>query len=196
MPTTPPDPNPTPPLAALADFLELTARGLQALAADLRPPEAAQTRSESALNPEDLGLGSRQREIVALPELATDHGMTTAEVAKATGQTDAANTHTALQALAKRGVLEHLADERPARWRLVPALRGVSDPYLAMAGHVRAGEWTTYGDISIAVRGDTKAARAVGRAAATIAHFPHPHRVLWSGGGHPATPRGPGGRAT
>jgi alkylated DNA nucleotide flippase Atl1 len=108
--------------------------------------------------------------------------MTTAEVARATGQTDAANTHTALQALGKRGVLEHLADERPARWRLVPALRGVSDPYLAMAGHVRAGEWTTYGDISIAVRGDTKAARAVGRAAATIAHFPNPHRVLWSGG--------------
>src|SRR4051812_42500962 len=173
------DPDPTPPLAALADFLEHTARGLQALAADLRPPEAARTRTQSTLSPDELGLGSRQREIVALPELASERGMTTAEVTRATGQQDAANTHTTLQALAKRGVVEHLADERPARWRLVPVFRGMSDPYLAMAGHVRAGEWTTYGDISIAVRGDTKAARAVGRAAATLAHFPNAHRVLW-----------------
>ncbi len=39
-----------------------------------------------------------------------------------------------------------------------------------------------YGDISIAVRGDTQGARAVGRAAATLQLFPNPHRVLQSGG--------------
>jgi alkylated DNA nucleotide flippase Atl1 len=39
---------------------------------------------------------------------------------------------------------------------------------MRMASRVRQGEWTTYGDISIAVRGDTKAARGVGRAAAAL----------------------------
>ena len=98
------------------------------------------------------------------------------------------NTHTALKALAERGVLEDLrtATGEPARWRLAPKYRGVSDPYLRMAGMVRGGEWTTYGDISISVRGDTLGARAVGRAAATLVHFPNPHRVLWSGGRVPS----------
>jgi hypothetical protein len=36
--------------------------------------------------------------------------------------------------------------------------------------------------ISIAVRGDTKAARGVGRAAAALPDFPHPERVLMDGG--------------
>jgi alkylated DNA nucleotide flippase Atl1 len=39
-----------------------------------------------------------------------------------------------------------------------------------------------YGDVSVAVRGDTNGARAVGRAAAMLEHFPNPHRVLQSGG--------------
>jgi alkylated DNA nucleotide flippase Atl1 len=52
---------------------------------------------------------------------------------------------------------------------------------------VRKGEWTTYGDVSLAVRGDTRAARAVGRAAAKLPHFPNPHRILWNGGRVPPT---------
>ncbi len=56
-------------------------------------------------------------------------------------------------------------------------------PYLSIARLVRAGEWTTYGDLSIAVRGDTNASRAVGRLAATHPGFPNPHRVLRAGGG-------------
>jgi hypothetical protein len=36
-------------------------------------------------------------------------------------------------------------------------------------------------------RGDTKAARAVGRQAATLDAFPNPHRVLWNGGRIPPT---------
>jgi alkylated DNA nucleotide flippase Atl1 len=51
-----------------------------------------------------------------------------------------------------------------------------------MASFVEAGEWTTYGDVGIAVRGDTFAARTVGRAAATPADFPNPHRVLQEDG--------------
>ena len=41
---------------------------------------------------------------------------------------------------------------------------------------------SSQGDISIAVRGDMHAARAVGRAAAKLPEFPNPHRVLQSGG--------------
>jgi alkylated DNA nucleotide flippase Atl1 len=53
---------------------------------------------------------------------------------------------------------------------------------MRMASRVREGEWTTYGDISIAVRGDTKAARGVGQAAAALDAFPNPERVLNDGG--------------
>lgn len=53
---------------------------------------------------------------------------------------------------------------------------------MRMASRVRQGEWTTYGDISIAVRGDTRAARGVGRAAAVLKAFPHAERVLLDGG--------------
>ena len=53
---------------------------------------------------------------------------------------------------------------------------------MRIAGLLRPGEWCTYGDISSAARGDARAARAVGRAAATHPGFPAPHRVLRSGG--------------
>lgn len=47
---------------------------------------------------------------------------------------------------------------------------------------MRAGEWTTYGDIGIAVHGMPGFARHVGRAAATADGFPNAERVLASGG--------------
>lgn len=50
--------------------------------------------------------------------------------------------------------------------------------FMTVAALVRPGEWTTYGDISAAVRGDKRAARAVGRAASTEDGFPNAHRVL------------------
>ena len=56
------------------------------------------------------------------------------------------------------------------------------DLYLRMASLVQPGEWCTYGDVSAAVRGDARAARAVARAAATHPGFPNAHRVLRSGG--------------
>lgn len=56
------------------------------------------------------------------------------------------------------------------------------DAYVRIAALLRPGEWCTYGDISTAARGDARAARAVGRAAATRPDFPHAHRVLRSGG--------------
>jgi alkylated DNA nucleotide flippase Atl1 len=98
------------------------------------------------------------------------------------GGYDTANGHVALRSLESRGVIEEVPGERPIRWRLAGRYRATADPYLAIAEQVRQGEWTTYGDISVAVRGDTNGARAVGRAAAMLEHFPNPHRVLQSGG--------------
>jgi alkylated DNA nucleotide flippase Atl1 len=46
---------------------------------------------------------------------------------------------------------------------------------------VRRGEWTTYGDIGVAALGG-RAARIVGRLAATHRRFPNAHRVLRAGG--------------
>jgi alkylated DNA nucleotide flippase Atl1 len=50
--------------------------------------------------------------------------------------------------------------------------------FLRIAAGVKLGEWTSYGDISVAVVGTQRSARAVGRAAATISEFPQAHRVL------------------
>ena len=62
--------------------------------------------------------------------------------------------------------------------------------YGRAAALVRAGEWTTYGDLSAAVHaGDKSRARAVARAAATVDCFPNAHRVLGHDG---KVIRGPG----
>ena len=159
-----------------------------------RPSRASAIAPTTPLAPPDasdvtiLGLGKRQQQIAELPGLNTDDGLRASEISSEI-KYDAANTHTALKALKDRGVVEEIRPEpsEPPKWRLAPSFRGVSDPYLRMAGFVHRGEWTTYGDISVAVRGDTSAARAVGRAAATLPHFPAPHRVLWSGGRVPPT---------
>jgi alkylated DNA nucleotide flippase Atl1 len=87
-----------------------------------------------------------------------------------------------LRALGNRRVVEEVPGRKPIRWRLTSQYRATADPYLAIAAHLRTGEWTTYGDVSIAVRGDTLGARAVGRAAAMLDHFPNPHRILKVGG--------------
>jgi alkylated DNA nucleotide flippase Atl1 len=127
------------------------------------------------------GRGQRQEQILAAPGLATEDGMKSADVALAIDY-DGPNTHTSLQALQKAGLVELVAGVTPQRWRLAPRYRTTSVVFMRMASRVRDGEWTTYGDISIAVRGDTKAARGVGQAAAALANFPHPERVLMDGG--------------
>jgi alkylated DNA nucleotide flippase Atl1 len=172
--------------AAAADLVRGIGLALTTFADAISPtaPSAAPTASDIT----SLGLGKRQQQIAELPGLTTDDGLRASEIS-AEIKYDPANTHTALKALKERGVLEELRTDpsEPPKWRLAPSFRGMSDPYLRMAGFVRRGEWTTYGDISIAVRGDTSAARAVGRLAATLPHFPSPHRVLWSGGRVPPT---------
>jgi alkylated DNA nucleotide flippase Atl1 len=172
--------------AAFADFFRQVGGAFTDLADTLQP--IAQEKPERQADLDSLGLGARQREIADALLAAGDAGMRAAEIAAAI-KYDPANTHTALRALGTRGVAEEVrADpEEAPRWRLMPEYRGTSDPYLRIAGLIRSGEWSTYGDISIAARGDTKAARAVGRAAANLEAFPSPHRVLWSGGRIPPT---------
>jgi alkylated DNA nucleotide flippase Atl1 len=129
--------------------------------------------------------GFRQKQVLELPALDSETGMRTAEIAAVINY-DEPNVYNTLRSLQEREVVELVAGTRPQHWRLTGRFgswhRGTSDPYLRVAELVRPGEWTTYGDVSVAVRGDTKAARAVGRAAATLAHFPNPHRVLKEGG--------------
>jgi len=62
--------------------------------------------------------------------------------------------------------------------------------FAAAADQVRRGEWTSYGDVAAAA-GRPRGARAVGRAAASSADFPHAHRVLRADG---SITRGPGQR--
>ena len=51
-----------------------------------------------------------------------------------------------------------------------------------VAAGIRAGEWTTYGDVSRAVVGSTGLARYVGTLAASDDGFPNTRRVLGAGG--------------
>jgi alkylated DNA nucleotide flippase Atl1 len=70
----------------------------------------------------------------------------------------------------------------PQCWRLASRYRTTSAVFKRVASRIRAGEWASYGDISIAIRNDTAAARAVGRVAATDVDFPHPERLLMDNG--------------
>ncbi len=127
------------------------------------------------------GLGSRQELVYKILLAATDDGMPTSAIAAAM-QYEVPNTYLTLQSLVRLGIAELIPGSKPQRWRLHPRQRGTAGPYLLAGQQVRSGEWATYGDLSIAVRGGDKGARAVGRAAATLPDFPNPHRILKSGG--------------
>lgn len=127
------------------------------------------------------GRGQRQTQILELDGLSSDQGMKTAEIAAEINY-EVPNTYSALQALERNGLVELLTGVTPQTWRLAPRYRNSAPVFKRIASRVQEGEWTTYGDISIAVRGDTKAARGVGRAARAVKDFPHPERVLNDGG--------------
>ncbi|MBA2313413.1 MAG: MGMT family protein [Actinobacteria bacterium] len=163
---------------ALATFAERMSRAFDELAGDLRrgeEPESSVALLGAAPIPEVTG--HRQQAILALSGLAIEDGMRTSEVAKEISY-EVPNTHMTLQALERAGHVEMVPGSKPQRWRLHPKYRVTAKTYMTIAEQVKAGEWTTYGDISIALRGDTKAARAIGQVAARIPEFPNPHRVL------------------
>ena len=107
--------------------------------------------------------------------------MKTAEIAAGI-EYDKPNTYTTLRALERAGLVEMVRGQTPQRWRLAPRYRTTAATFARVASRIRPGEWSTHGDISIAVRGDVTAARGVGRAAATRPDFPAPWRVLKEGG--------------
>ncbi|MFC8297549.1 hypothetical protein ACWEOR_04085 [Micromonospora chalcea] len=165
---------------AVARFARVAGDALLTLARDLeeRAPAPELVADEVDI---PIGRGQRQQQILDLAQLATEHGMKTAEVANAIDY-EVPNTYSTLQALERAGLVEMISGETPQRWRLAPRYRTTAAVFMRVASRVRKGEWTTYGDISIAVRGDTKAARGVGRAAAALAAFPNPERILMDGG--------------
>lgn len=118
--------------------------------------------------------------IVGLRSIALDSGTTVAEMAAQLGES-AAKVEDTLVALQSDGKVERL-ETSPERWRLTPNLRSTADLYMRVAGLIRSGEWTSYGALSLAVRGDEAGRQAVGRAAASFPTFPNPHRVLRKGG--------------
>lgn len=128
-----------------------------------------------------IGRGDRQQQILDLPDLAAESGMKTSDVANRINY-EVPNTHSTLQALERNGLVELVSGASPQRWRLAPRYRNTAPVFMRIASRVRRGEWTTYGDISIAVRDNTAAARGVASAAAKNPKFPHPERVLKDGG--------------
>jgi alkylated DNA nucleotide flippase Atl1 len=168
---------------AFAELAETVGHAFLRCAEELRRPSEAELTNEPAIDPiTEMSLGARQREMVDVLRAAEENGLTTSGICQLMGGYDTANAHVSLRSLESRGVLEEVPGQRPIRWRLAGRYRATADPYLAIAEQVKLGEWTTYGDISVAVRGDTMGARAVGRAAAMLERFPNPHRVLQSGG--------------
>lgn len=172
----------TSPSPALAKFARAAASALLTLADDL--DAAAAVLPDLAPDGDvevPIGRGQRQQQVLELPGLATEDGMKTSDVAGGISY-EVPNTHSTLQALERAGLVEMVPGASPQRWRLAPRYRANSTVFKRMASRLRPAEWTTYGDISIAVRGDTKAARGVGRAAATLVDFPNAERVLMEGG--------------
>lgn len=172
----------TSPAPALAKFARATASALLTLADDLEATAAVLPDLAPDGDVEvPIGRGQRQQQILEVPGLATEDGLKTSDVAGEISY-EVPNTHSTLQALERAGLVEMVLGASPQRWRLAPRYRANSTVFKRMASRLRPAEWTTYGDISIAVRGDTKAARGVGRAAATLADFPNAERVLMEGG--------------
>lgn len=166
---------------AFAKWAASQAAAYQQLAEDLQ--------AQPTLGPIDEGvpegLGSRQKLVFGILSKAPDDGIPTSQIA-ADMHYEVPNTYLTLQSLARSGYVEMVPGSKPQRWRLHPRHRGSAGPYLLAAQQVRSGEWATYGDLSIAVRGDDQGARAVGRAAATLPDFPNPHRILKAGGSIPS----------
>lgn len=165
---------------ALARFFRAVSDASLRLAADL---ESQAELPELTFDEVDVpqGRGQRQQQILELEGLGNERGMKTSAVAEAINY-EVPNTYSTLQTLEKAGLVELIEGMTPQSWRLAARYRATAVVFMRMAGRIREGEWSTYGDLSIAVRGDTKAARSVGRAAATLPQFPHPERILMDGG--------------
>ncbi|GAA1019925.1 MULTISPECIES: hypothetical protein [Amycolatopsis] len=180
-------------IPALTNFLRTVSDACLTFASELETASATPAPAEDIELPR--GRGQRQQQILELLPTTDDAGMKTADIA-ATIEYEVPNTHSTLQALERAGLVEMVPRATPQRWRIAARYRTTSAVFKRVSSRIRKGEWASYGDISIAVRGDTAAARGVGRAAATDPEFPHPERLLMDDGSvnprwHDSEGRGP-----
>lgn len=152
---------------ALAGVLQEFGRSLDSTSepepADDRPPAPA----------DEHALGRRQQQIVDALAKATEAGLKTAAVAAAVDY-EVPNTYTALQSLARSQVVEQVPGKEPQHWRLARRYRPNARTFARAADAIAAGEWATAADVSIAVRGDIRAAESVEQAGLS-------HRILAEG---------------
>lgn len=134
---------------------------------------------------DDVEIRSRWgRKFMRLPGLGLERGLTTKAISTAAELNDEPNAEKVLVQLEKNEHLERVPGAAPKRWRLTREQR--RNRILQVSRLVPEGQWTTYGDIAIAVSGSVNAARAVSRVAAKNPTFANPHRVLEKAGTIPA----------
>lgn len=166
--------------AAVARRVQAALGELAAAAGDL----AASFELESGLqaaSPDDLQVpqarGTRQQEILdLLMQAENEEGVRPGAIAKALG-IENPNTYTALEALAAQGLAERIPNSDPQEWRLAERYRR-SQRIAVLANLVRAGEWTSYGDISQVMYGHPMGGQAVGMVMLHLADQVPSHRVL------------------
>jgi alkylated DNA nucleotide flippase Atl1 len=124
------------------------------------------------------------KKFLRLGPLGLEQGMTTREVSSASAMNDEPNADKVLAQLAKQGSIELVPNSSPKRWRLTRDQR--RNRILRASRLISKGQWTTYGDIAIAVSGNIRVARAVSRVAAKNPAFANPHRVLEKAGTIPS----------
>jgi hypothetical protein len=98
--------------ATCADAISVA---MQELAVGLR----ASLGSEPGETPADVEIaGYRQRQIVEIEELGDREGMKVADISRALGGYDVANTSLTLRSLEKKGAVELVPGKTPQHWRL------------------------------------------------------------------------------
>jgi alkylated DNA nucleotide flippase Atl1 len=115
-----------------------------------------------------------QRAVLMLPELFSTKGLTVSDVAERV-QEDESRVHAVLDPLVQDGVIEPVPYREPRRWRMSAKQR--RDRVLLASQVINSGEWTSYGDIAMAVLSTAWGARGIGKIATDPA-FANPHRVL------------------
>jgi hypothetical protein len=113
--------------AAWARFFQSLAAASTTLAEDLLvgTPSAPPTAAADVL-PDvtaEHNLGSLQLLVVKTPGVNSEEGLKTAEISRWNGRADSANIDTALNALAKRRIMEKVPGKAPSHWRLVARYR-------------------------------------------------------------------------
>lgn len=161
-------------LAIVIDNSDATLDEAQEVLSTIRAQHASSLASLGEIDWDSPGAGPIARAAWARLEIS-DFGYENGDVAAATG---------ALVQFAEAFMSATAADD-PALYpdplgETVP--RADTESVIAVTGLLQAGEWTTYGDVSTAIRGDAAASMAVGGILASNADVPNPHRVLNAGG--------------